>query len=605
MSKPTRSGSAAPILRSLPTAAYSRAPSTRREVPGGVTRISSETGADVLAARLRDPARDRPVVVISVAGGRREPWVDAASVESAVRGLADVVVISDAASWRLTALLPEKTQVYGGAGRAYPVGAAWEGDPGLAPLRFAYDAGDGPRVTDVLIHDALEMVARACAARAAAPTTLGDRQVRGQVRRLVEPSRALVQLDDGEVVTIWSELTAPGVTIDRLVRPGQVVTGLLDADARRLDVRGMRQADPGVTAYQVGSVVLAEVRSVRQDVAHLALSPERVVPVPRDRVTTNPHDRLTALFTEGEVVLARVAWLEGDRVFLRLDDVDDGETALPAPPVLAGGPPWLTPPVREAGEVEDVLPAPAVATTPQPEDPSARPGGPSAQPGDPSAPGGDPSAPGGESRPVPTPRDVSAGRSRPTSASLVRALQQRARELDARVLELETKVRQQRTALRRATVRHQSEARPRPAGVSLSQGIAFLDPTEQFRHEVYMEWVRRIPASQKSELALAPYSLGPEFLGSLAAVDGVERSKVAQVAVEVLTGLADRLDGREKHRLRTSASGGSPPVTRDGGGCCWRVALQRGTPAARRLHVWQVDDAFEFSRVVTHDDMRP
>ena len=117
--------------------------------------------------------------------------------------------------------------------------------------------------------------------------------------------------------------------------------------------------------------------------------------------------------------------------------------------------------------------------------------------------------------------------------------------------------------------------------------------------------MRLIPAAQKAELPLATYSLGPDFLDTVSAVQGVERSKVVRVVVEVLTGLADRLDGREKHALRTGASGGSPAVRREDGWTCWRVALQRDSPAARRLHVWQRGKEYEFSRVGNHDEFRP
>jgi hypothetical protein len=42
----------------------------------------------------------------------------------------------------------------------------------------------------------------------------------------------------------------------------------------------------------------------------------------------------------------------------------------------------------------------------------------------------------------------------------------------------------------------------------------------------------------------------------------------------------------------------------EGGWVGWRVALQRETPAARRLHFWQ-RGKYELSRVVNHDDFRP
>lgn len=566
----------------------------------GIVRISQPSEVDTLARRLLDPARERPVVVVSVPGGRTEPWIDAAAIEHAVRSLAEVVVLAnDAASWRLSALLPARTQAYGGAGRVYPVEAGWQSDPYLSPLRFAYGEEDGVAVTELLIHDALAMAARAWAARPVQAPGVPTRRVRGVVGRLVPPSCALVKLDDDGVATVWSELTAPGVPIDRLLVPGQVVTGTLDADARRLDVTEMRRPDLGADAYPDGAVVLAAVASVRPDVVHLALTPERTIPVPKDRVTANPLDRMTSLFSEGEVVLARIAWRDGERLFLRLDDIDDDEEPLPAPTLLAGGPPWLLPP-PEACTDDDVAEDPPAAASET---------GPGAQPVPVEVPSQQRPTPVPQ-RPTPvpqrpTPRDVVVEKAVAEGAARARVYQERARELESQVVRLEAKVRHQKTALRRATLHSQAGARQRTHRAEGAAGPDFLDRVEQFRHEVHLEWVRRIPAAQKAELPLAPYSLGPEFLDTLSAVKGVERSKVVQVVVEVLTGLADRLDGREKHPLRLSASGGSPAVRRDDGWICWRVALQRETPAARRLHFWQRGKEYELSRVGNHDDFRP
>jgi hypothetical protein len=85
----------------------------------------------------------------------------------------------------------------------------------------------------------------------------------------------------------------------------------------------------------------------------------------------------------------------------------------------------------------------------------------------------------------------------------------------------------------------------------------------------------------------------------------VSRSKVVEVVVQVLTGLDAQLAGRDLHRLRDGEAGNAPYVEREPGVHCWRVALQRGTPSARRLHYWRDGNIVELSRVVVHDDMTP
>ncbi len=136
-------------------------------------------------------------------------------------------------------------------------------------------------------------------------------------------------------------------------------------------------------------------------------------------------------------------------------------------------------------------------------------------------------------------------------------------------------------------------------------GPYFVDPEEQFRFEVYVEWVRRIPAGEKSSTPLAEFFLGPEFLASLDRVEGISREKVVAVVVEVLTGLANTMMSRDMHPLRQADGPASPVVTRADGGVCWRVAIQREAPSARRLHFWRVQDWYELSRVVVHEDYRP
>ena len=103
--------------------------------------------------------------------------------------------------------------------------------------------------------------------------------------------------------------------------------------------------------------------------------------------------------------------------------------------------------------------------------------------------------------------------------------------------------------------------------------MLFQDAGEQFRYDVYLAWARRIPAAEKRHRPLHDYQLGEEFLPSLAGLDGIDRRKVVDVVVEVLTGLAETLDGREMHVLRSAPAGGAPPLVRDDGAICWRVAL--------------------------------
>ncbi|NCT90982.1 hypothetical protein GXB85_08490 [Cellulomonas sp. APG4] len=559
----------------------------------GPTRITEPAGAEVLAAHLLDPDRRLPVAVVSIPSGEQDPWILADEVARDVAGLAEVYVLpTDECSWRLSALLPDMTQVYGGAGRVYPTGLAWTKDPFASPLRFAYDAAEGQRATDELTRDALGMAARA----GVSASTMSVLEASGTVTALAPPSRALVRLDDGEPATIWQELTLPSVPIEHLVERGMAVSGRLDPETRRLDIAGLLMTSQALELTP-GTTVLAKVVEVRPDVAHLALLPDVVVPVQRHRVTANPNDTLTSLLTVGEVVVARVE-TAGSSIALRLDDVDEDDEPLAAPSLIAGGPPWLAPPTFGPLDETDVSPAvlPPVEAAPRPQAIAA----------------------------VAPPATRTLSLSLDAARARISALEAELHAKDARLEPLERELAAHRRRTEQLTeevqrlreqVAHQKTHLRLRSNKMAKQKVAvdpdvttqrwFVDPAEQFRYEVYAAWVRRIPAGEKHERALTEYTLGPDFLRSMERIEGVPREKVLNVVVEVLTGIAERAAGREMHPLRSGAGGADPVVTRADGATCWRVSLQSNTPQARRLHFWRREGMVEFSRVVLHDDMSP
>jgi hypothetical protein len=192
-----------------------------------VRRIESVDEARDLATWLLVPGPRRlPAVVLTIAGGHDRPFGDPEEIADAVEGLAEVVLMpTSEVSWAFSREMPAATQVYGGAGRVYPVDHQWVNTPGVSRLRFAYSPQDCRRVTDQLINDALQA---ALAAGLLPPRTSPRlRRRSGTVAGLVA-SRAIVTLDDGATATVWEELTLPGVPLDRVLRRGQAVEGVYD-----------------------------------------------------------------------------------------------------------------------------------------------------------------------------------------------------------------------------------------------------------------------------------------------------------------------------------------------------------------------------------------
>lgn len=586
--------------------------------------VASEADARDLARRLNSGARTKPVVVVSTPAQRPTPYIDADRIVEQVGDLAEVYLIrTGTVSWEFSRAMPDLTQVYGGAGRVYPVGTAWVRHPYTSPLRFAWGAEEGAEATDLLVADALRMAFEAGLLRR---TPAQRRRVGGVVQQLVQPSRALVRTDDSRVASIWQELLFPDVRIDRALATGMRVDGVLDLESMRYDVRDMAlPVDEAMAGYRAGMVVLAEVVDVADETATLRLHPEVRVTVRRDEVTSNDLDLLSSLMTPSEVLAVRV--LEGAPGWrVSMLDVEDDEVPAVAPPLLRGGPPWLVPPVAErVPPVEEAPPAfvvpdtelePAVEAVSEalPTDTPPREPTPAVRPTplmlDPKRRGAIAEAAAAATREI---EHALSARKRveDENARLRRQLvdlgnerQLLHNELEkakARVRALDVQLKQSRSGLRRA--RQKAERADRTAK---EQRVLFLRAEEQLRHDVRVAWAERIPAADKAHHPLGEYVIGPAFMQSLDEVPGVDRSKVVDVVVEVVTGLADILPGREMHPLRTGPGGDDPPIRRGDGARCWRVALQSNAPAARRLHFWRLGDGtVELSRVCLHDDFTP
>ncbi|MBD5785076.1 hypothetical protein IF650_02680 [Cellulosimicrobium terreum] len=627
--------------------------------PRGVGHVITEDAARELARRLLSPGRAWPVVVVTTPAGAGAPHVDTSALGHEVVGLAEVVVLpTGGPSWAFSDTMPPRTQVYGGASRVYGVEHDWVEHPHRSRLLFAWSGDDDVRVRRKLVEDALAAAVRAgLVGRSESPTAAhGAGTVGGVVG-----GRAIVTLDDGAQTTIADELTLPGVPLARVVVPGQRVEGSLDHVAARLDIRGSL---PDAAAsrvlvqatYQPGDVLLARVRSVERDAVVVDLLPELHCRVPRERVTGNALDDLVDLFSEGEVVLGRAVAVPGG-ISVRLDDVDESEDrVVPAPALLPGGPPWLTPPEPPAAAPTTPLVAPAPpALVPESGPPAPAP--PAPVPPAPTSPRlpspallaakirGEVTALPGPTRddsparddpPVPrstalsdTQLALATARAEAESArTTARDAARRATDLAVEVDQLRALVQEQReqvdrrdrqiaaqkTRYRSADLKRQKAARAEGVGPGRGRDPAeapeFADPVDQLRHDVYVTWVRVVPAAEKAALplgrdGLGDYVVGPRFCDSLG-LEGVSRTKVLEAIVHVVTGRAAAIPGLQLHRLRSGPGGNDSQAVRDDGATCWRVSLQVNSPSARRLHFWRLPGGgVELSRVVLHDVMEP
>lgn len=598
--------------------------------------IETPEAAQAFAAELQRPGRRRPTVVVSVGAGRVEPFIDPVRILAEVDPYVEVVQIANGdLTWAFSASMPPETQVFGDAARVYHLDQEWITRPRRSKLHIASGPTAGARMTDQLIDDSLaDAMAHGLIGRSVA---IGPaRTLQGVVQR-VDGRRALVKNREVRlgVVSVREELTVEGVSLDRVLQVGQQVSGTYVADENLLDVRaGLLAAATALAHVRLGEVLLARVVQVRPAQASVEIFPGQTCVIGVEQVTGNPLDRLQDLLSPGEVVRVRVLAV-GPAWSITLLDVDDDEPLAAIPSLLPGGPAWIV----ESELLEpELLEESSAAPGPEPNlgpvsSPSADlPPEPSAEP---SARSPRPSpllldprrrdALGLQDRPdavVPPPAVRGSASAQPsthdTAAAkhMARTIDQLKAEIAARdaelrqayrrVVDLENELDRHQVDLRR--LRTGSRRASQRAEVAPSTGsAAFVDAESQFRHAVYLAWVERIPAAEKPARPLpGEYRFSEHFFDTLAAMPPAVQRKAPQVAVEVLTGLADRLDGRETHPLRSGDGGTTAPRTRHGGAeICMRTAVQRETPGAARMHWWRGGDVIELSSVRHHDDLQP
>ena len=609
-----------------------------------IKRVTNTSEAEALAALLNGDTRTKPTVVVTVASGHTDPYADVERIAAEIGDLADLYLVTTGGhTWAFSNRMTPGTQVYGGAGRVYPIGLAWNVDLKQAPLRFAWNKSEGKKLTGQLIDDALDMAAAAGLFDSARTASTRERRA-GTVRSIMS-ERALVDLGGGDMASVPPQLAQAGVPIERVLAPGMHVDGVLEKKSRWLDIRESRPtAEEALKTYAAGDVVPAEVRSVLAGSADLRLHPDVTVEVFRSDVTGDPDDDLQALLTPGEVVLARVV-ATGPKWRLSLREVREHDTAREALALYAGGPPWLDPDapppavvdhvetVPEPQRLEPVEPVEALvkAASEAPPEAPARPAVPTPammprRRGEPVRAVRPAPAPAPAPASAPEKEAAPAKKAAVQSMSLqVTAIKAEKAHLEAELAELRDQVsglRNERVqfakdlarAARQVETRDLELARMRSQLRRAKQRTAppevalpvFADRERGFRHLVEAAWARRIPVGEQPTRPLPDFAIGDRFLDSVDALEGIALDKIADVVMEVLTGLAEQSTGRELHQLRTSAGGNAAPQSRPDGAVCYRVSMQIHTPSARRLHFWKCPDGtIELSRVVVHDDMEP
>ncbi|MEU1824134.1 hypothetical protein ABZ502_17110 [Streptomyces abikoensis] len=158
--------------------------------------------------------------------------------------------------------------------------------------------------------------------------------------------------------------------------------------------------------------------------------------------------------------------------------------------------------------------------------------------------------------------------------------------------------------LRRETQRLGKPLKAAEARATTDVPVVFTDPERQFRHEVEQCWLRMMPETDRAAYPLVTYRLGPSWLTSLETAELVDRNKVVEVTVDVLTGRASAVPGRQVQRMPVREERGAPQlIRRRDQAVAMRCFLKSHTAAAPRLMWWRLPDhSIELGRVAVHDD---
>jgi hypothetical protein len=612
----------------------------------GVRVAKTEHDIDELLGVLESPTRREPVCVLTT-NARGEHAFDPAEIASDTSGICHVWALE---TGHLTYLLTDRLnagvsegdlRVFGGAARTFPAGTGWKANPASALRRFP--GSDTRRHKTQVEHVIADIHAMAYQAGLLSMRVREQLPTRATVRAfMAEGSRAMVKLSDGTPATIAQELTVKEVPLDELLHVGQEVDGKFDAELKRflIEIPAMTNAQI-FAAFPPSTVTLGLVRHVDRRLAEITLFPGFHVQMPKSLISSNPYDLPNSFMEVGDVVPVRVGRSPQGRLSVSMLDIDDDEPIVDALPVVPGGKPWLTeahssyfvdaPPEVEPIEsflarfglsrLDEELDAVAeveVATGPV-----------RVVPG-----------PGPKPALAPTSTPITAPTTKPTFMSMQLTIDMLKAELREAKTQLSERATVEREALRseqtRALVDIFAERDRALAQISTQKAqttklrkenaelkrkrVAGLDfdvnrgrfastpdgERDWINFELQLAWVERVPYNERAGRAAPVAIVGDRFVESFVAMESGKKAKALRAMLDVLSGDRAKLAALEVHPLREGDGATARDLVREDGAKCKRAYIEEKSPAARRLHYWQLpDNSIEFSRVVLHDDMEP
>lgn len=535
--------------------------------PLGAARALTAGDVEKFVVReLMYQGRSKPIVALTTWPDERGFPIDPQALAASLGDRADVVALRTGDdTWALSAALPKRLDVYGGASRIWWPGLLPNSDPLAHPLLFAFSSREAAVVARRIVAAVCDGDARAgaygpwtppsdvTAERAPPPKPESVRVA--VVTKLVGDE---VHVDAEGALGVVTEADAPLADVARDVSPGQRLRvrkiGARGDGEAAFSIRGLR-VDPWERlpeVYSVGDVVRGRVCRINGTYVLVEVLPGAALIVLQRELDWTDRRDPAEIFKLGERVNAKILTLDPPR---RKGSASIKQAYLNAVRPAASPGPGLPPFLADEGESE-----------------------------------------------LPASDDGAAARAAQLAEELDSALTDRT--------ELMSQLRvakEQNVDLRREL--RSVEDRLVAMELRAAGDIDPLASEAAFLTAVRVEYARRCDEGDRERYPLARMRVGRAFLGALRGLDGIPVAKVVEVCAQVASQRAHEVSGRKVHQLRSGEAGAPTRVRKRDGAKASRCSLQDNTASARRLHWWDVPGGegrgrtIEFATVGVHDEM--
>lgn len=552
--------------------------------PTGLNLIDTEEKLEGMLAVLLNKKRELPVVVVTRRAGLDHAFVDTSILATELDDTAWLFELtSSALEFKLSDGLERAgaadCEVYNGAIRVFPAAL---GRPGRlsegARLFKAFPNSDGKALGEDIASCVFGL--RATELLASSAPKEWEQVTATVIGILPTAGRAILTYSGGMCSARPEELANDGVAgplpIDRLLQTGMTLRGRLDTQSKILV--GFAEAlrirpDEAIAAYAEGQTVLVRIAKIFPDHCAVTLFPGVEASIEADEVC-DPAFPLPDMVEVGQTLPALVVGHEAkqDEWLLSVRQAD-ADHIQPAPPLLLGGPSWLSPDDMAApevvggGQVEEIDLSELVI----PEDA------------------------GPEATMHIRGYYVRWQRSERESSSLLK----RAEKAEKSNRGLKNKLLCQTQKASQGGSRYR---RP-PAGNFLSKKDRLCFERERMNWLLREEWTRAFGPQDRSQTPLraGSWDYGDDFFETLEVAE-VQLGKALRCMIDVVLG---RAGNRQEHPLRTSKSAEAPARTASDGRPIMRCYVEDGHPQAARLHyVYRREGGVTFLSVRKHDDLR-